>query len=106
MFWFKPEKYWKPYKNYSSYERDYNFNILSNRLFNSEQVYSLYETDEWTFVYRSDEPEYGTDEYKTLREKLHKNKMYIVYIGNYILSVKKEIFDKIKNQENKLISIE
>jgi len=100
MFWFTAKSYYKQYKDYSSHERDYNYSLWSNRLFNSSQVICLFETNEWIFLHRDDEPEYNSEAYKALEKELKVKKLYIVYIGNFILSVTEEVFYKIKNEEN------
>lgn len=95
---FKPQNYYKRYKDWSSHERDYDYSPWDNRLFNSSEVISLYETNEWRFLYREDEPDYGTDAYKKLEKELSPKKMYIVYIGTFILSVDEKTFKDIKDE--------
>lgn len=95
---FTAKSYYKQYKDYSSHERDYNFSLWSNRLFNSSQVICLYETNEWIFLHRDNEPEYNSEEYKALEKELKVKKMYIVYIGTFILSVDEKTFNSIKDE--------
>ena len=106
---FKPQNYYKIYKDWStSHERDYDYSPWDNRLFNSLEIISLYETNEWRFLHRDDEPDYGTDAYKALEKELSPKKMYIVYIGTFILSVDEKTFKSIKdelNNYNKPISL-
>ena len=95
---FKPQNYYKRYKEWSSHERDYDYSPWDSRLFNSLEVISLYETNEWRFLHRDDEPDYGTDAYKALEKELSPKKMYIVYIGTFILSVDEKTFKNIKDE--------
>lgn len=95
---FKPQNYYKRYKDWSSHERDYDYSPWDSRLFNSLEVISLYETNEWRFLHREDEPDYGTDAYKALEKELSPKKMYIVYIGTFILSVDEKTFKSIKDE--------
>lgn len=96
---FKPQNYYKIYRDWPiSYERDYDYSPEDNRLFNSLEIISLYETNEWAFLHRDNEPEYGTDAYKNLQKELTLKKMYIVYIGTFILSVDEKTFKSIKDE--------
>ena len=99
---FEAKSYYKRYKDYSSHERDYNFNLWSNRLFNSMQVECLFETNEFVFLHRDDEPDYNSQAYKDLQKELIAKKMYIVYIGNFILSVEEKVFNDIKKELSKV----
>ena len=70
---FKPQNYYKIYRDWpTSYERDYDYSPWDNRLFHSLEIISLYETNEWVFLHRDNEPEYGTDAYKKLQKELKK----------------------------------
>ena len=96
---FNPQNYYKIYRDLPiSYERDYDYSPEDNRLFNSLEIISLYETNEWAFLHRDNEPEYGTDAYKNLQKELTLKKIYIVYIGTFILSVDEKTFKSIKDE--------
>ena len=95
MFWFKANNAWKHRDNsYSSdYEKDYSFRCLQERYFNSDLVYCVFKTDSayWEGV----DAHYGTPEYEKERNEKRQKKLFIVYVGNFILDVKEDVFNKI-----------
>ena len=81
------------------YERDYSFSVFSERKFNSKLVSSVWETNEYEFFPM--EASYGTEEYE--KEKIMKKEkpLYIVWCGPFILSVDKDVFQKIIEEQKK-----
>ena len=98
MFWFKANNaYKKESGGWSSdrYEKTYSY-TLSKTKFNSSLVHAICETTGYWFL-KNDE-EYGTEKYKKREEELNNMKLYIVEVGNYILDVSKETYDKILSE--------
>ncbi|MBQ3414584.1 MAG: hypothetical protein IJH39_04390 [Clostridia bacterium] len=95
MFWFKANNIWKHSTNsYSNnYVKDYSFSCFEDRFFNSNLVHCVFKTDSayWEGV----EARYGTPEYEAERNEKRQKKLFIIYIGNFIIDVKEDIFNKI-----------
>jgi len=104
MFWFKAkEKYIKYKKEYHWYIKDYSFDYSIE--YNSSLVHAISIENEFYFIHRDDDPDYGTTEYKNLEEKLKNKYIYVVFIHDLVLGVDKETYDKIRNEQNVIKSI-
>jgi len=98
MFWFKANNSYKKEESSWSSNRHINEYIynLNKFKFNSSLVSTIYETTGYWFLKNNEE--YGSAEYKEKEKELEKMKLYIVEVGNYILDISKETYDKILNE--------
>ena len=101
MFWFNANNsYEKESDSWSDrYKKIYTY-TLSKTKFNSSLVHAIYETTGYWFLKNNEE--YGTKKYKEKEEELNKLRLYIVEIGNYILDVSKDTYNKILNDKSNI----
>lgn len=107
MFWFKGNNsYKKDNDSWSTrYKKDYDIYHLREIKFNSSQVSAIYKITGYWFL--KNEEEYGTEEYKKKEEELKNMNLYIVEVGNYVLDVSEETYNRIlkENQIQNMINI-
>ena len=101
MFWFKANHAYKVVYSgmwYDYHWRDERIN-LSDKVFNSSQVITLYEVKGEKWLWNGEE--LNTKEYREKEEYIKHAHLYIVEIGKYILDVDDYVYLKILNEKEK-----